>query len=112
MHKVTDGVSVADPGSRISDLESWIPDPTTAKKEDGEDICCPTFFVARNITKLKIILFLNWEEKSLSQFTKNYSTFYSKIVTKLSKILGSRGQNSKRHRIPDLGSGSATLDGE
>ncbi len=76
MHNVTDGVSVADPGSRISDLESWIPDPTTAKKEEGEDICCPTFFVARNITKLKIILFFNWERKSLSQFTKKLSIIW------------------------------------
>ncbi len=63
MHNVTDGGSVVNSGSRISDLGSWIPDPTTAKKEEGEHICCPTFFVARNLTKLKIILFLNWERK-------------------------------------------------
>jgi hypothetical protein len=60
----------------------------------------------------------------MGQFSKNYS-FTQKIVTKLSKIWvwdpgseirdpektysGSRIQGSKRHRIPDPGSGSATL---
>jgi hypothetical protein len=60
------------------------------------------------------------EEKDLGQLSKNYRTFYSKIVTKFSKIWdldpgseirdpektnpGSRIQESKKHRIPDLGS--------
>jgi hypothetical protein len=39
---------VADPGSK------------KATKERGEKKCCPTFFVATNITKLKINSFLNW----------------------------------------------------
>jgi hypothetical protein len=71
--------SVADPGclsrildpdfypSRIPDLRyripdpgSQIPDPKTAAKERGETkFAAIPFFVAANITKLKIILFLN-----------------------------------------------------
>jgi hypothetical protein len=46
--------------SRISDLGSRIPDPTTATKGGGGGIGCSTFFVATNITKLKTILFLDW----------------------------------------------------
>jgi hypothetical protein len=40
---------------------SRIPDPATGSKEMGEKICHPEFFldVVTNITKLKIILFLN-----------------------------------------------------
>jgi hypothetical protein len=58
-------IGVADPGclSRIPDSDFFcparIPDPKTATKERGE-IFCSTFFVASNIAKLKIILFLNW----------------------------------------------------
>jgi hypothetical protein len=60
--------SVADPGclSQIPDLDfcpSRIPDlgsrPKTATKEKGEKNYFPTFFVALNMTKLKIILFLS-----------------------------------------------------
>jgi hypothetical protein len=57
--------SVADPGclSRIPDPDFCppgcrIPDPKT--EERGEKICCPTFFLATKITKLKILLILNW----------------------------------------------------
>ncbi len=47
--------------SRIPDLDfyrSRIPDPTTPTKQEGK-IYCPTFFVATNVIKFKIILFLN-----------------------------------------------------
>jgi hypothetical protein len=57
------GSRIPEPGSRIPepDLGSRIPDPKTATKEKGEKNFCPTiFFVAMIITKLKIILFLNW----------------------------------------------------
>jgi hypothetical protein len=57
---------IADPGcvSRISDPDFCpfrIPDPKTATKERGEKklVVLPVF-VATNITKLKIILLLNW----------------------------------------------------
>ncbi len=74
------------------------------------------------------------KEKKLIQFTKNYSSFYPKYVTELSKIWvwdpdssskiwdpgykirdpektcsGSRIKGSKRHLIPDPESGSAKL---
>jgi hypothetical protein len=65
------------------------------------------------------------KKKSLANFKKIIELFTQKIVTKLSKIWvrdpgseirdpektysGSRIQGSKRHRIPDAGSGSATL---
>ncbi len=48
-------------GMIIPDTGSWflsIPDPTTATKRRGKRICCSTFIVASNFTKLKIILFL------------------------------------------------------
>jgi hypothetical protein len=62
-------------------------------------------------------------KKNLGQFSKNYRTFYQKNSQKALKnmVLGSgirdpgsgknlfRIQGSKRHRIPDPGSGSATL---
>ncbi len=55
---------ILDPGSPIPDLESWIPDPGPVTNNSNQrktgKICCLTFFVATNITKLKIIIFLNW----------------------------------------------------
>ncbi len=66
---------IPDPGFRFLP----IPDPKTATKERGEkkSVVIP-FLVAINFTKLKIILFLNAEEKKLGQFPKNYRTFYPK----------------------------------
>jgi hypothetical protein len=43
--------------------------------------CCSTFFVAKNIIKFKFILVLNWEEKKLGQFTKNYRNFLHKNLS-------------------------------
>jgi hypothetical protein len=61
-------------GSRISD-------PKTKTKERGEK----KFVVnqATNFTKLKLFYFLNAEEKTLGQFSKNYRTFTRKFVPKL-----------------------------
>jgi hypothetical protein len=42
---------------------SRIPVPTTVTKEKGETIYCPTFFVATNITKLRIIYFSTGKDK-------------------------------------------------
>jgi hypothetical protein len=50
---------IPDPESQIPDLGYRIPEAKTATKERGKKINCPTFFVATNITKLKIILILN-----------------------------------------------------
>jgi hypothetical protein len=55
------GLFIPDPDfypSRNPDLGSRIRHLIIATKEEGEK-CCPTFFVATNITKFKIILFLN-----------------------------------------------------
>ncbi len=101
--------------SRIPDLGSRI---HSNKREGRKKFVALPFFVATKITKFKIILILNWwRKKDLGQFTKNYRTFYPKIVINLSKIWvwdpgsdfrdpektysGSGVQGSKRHRIPD-----------
>jgi hypothetical protein len=64
-------------GSRISD-------PKTKTKERCEKkLVVNPFFVATNFTKLKLFYFLNAEEKTLGQFSKNYRTFTQKFVPKL-----------------------------
>jgi hypothetical protein len=109
---------IPDPGSwflPITDPGSRIPDPGSknSNKRDGwKKIFVITFYVATNFTILQIILFLKCWRKNLGQFSKNYRTFYPKIVNKLSKIRvwdpgsgktysGSQIQGSKRHRILD-----------
>jgi hypothetical protein len=74
------GSWISDPGSRILDIGSLIPDPRSNhsnKRGEGKNLLSYglAFTVARNITKLKIILFLNWERKNVSQFKMNYSNF-------------------------------------
>jgi hypothetical protein len=53
------------------------------------------------------------KKKIWANFQRIIELFTQKIVKKLFKIWswdpGSRTQGSKRHRIPDPGSGSATL---
>jgi hypothetical protein len=77
-----DFYSTRDPGSRI-------PDPKTATKERCEKkfVVIP-FFVATNLTKYKIILFLKCWRKKLGQFSKNYRAFYPKICHKTLKNMG------------------------
>jgi hypothetical protein len=58
---------------RIPDLGSRI--QKQQQKRELKKIVVKPFFVATNFTKLKIILFLNAEEKNLGQFSKNYRTF-------------------------------------
>jgi hypothetical protein len=71
------------PGSRI-------PDPKTATKERGEnEICCPSYFVATNISKIEN--YFNFEmvkKKNMGQFTKNYRTFYPVICHEALKNMG------------------------
>jgi hypothetical protein len=55
-------------------LGSRIPDPTAPTKEEGKNTVHPLFFVATNMTKLKIIILLNSYRKTLSQSIKNYSS--------------------------------------
>jgi hypothetical protein len=69
----------------------------------------------------KLFNFFNAEEKNLGHFSKNYRTFYPKIVTMLSKIWvwdpGSEIVDPEKpipdpgvKKAPDPGSGSATLN--
>ncbi len=125
--------SVADPGclSRIPDPDFYpfrIPDlgsPIQKQQQKrGVKKVVKPFFIATNFTKLKIILFLNAEEKDLGQFLKNYRNLFPKNLSLSSKNMGLgsgvrdprsgirdpektysgswiRVQGSKRHRIPD-----------
>jgi hypothetical protein len=102
-------------GYPVSSFSS-IPDLTSNdnKKEEVEKICWHAFFwVATHFTKLKNI-FLKRYNKVLNHFTKNFSNFNPKIVSKLSKIwVGDPGSRKKfprsdpdqgvkkTHRIPD-----------
>jgi hypothetical protein len=100
------------PGSRIQEQE---------QKRGVEKICCHTvpFFVAKNFTKLQIILFLKCRGKK--SFTKNYRTFYPKKLSLSSQKYGfgirdpGSGIRNKPipdpgvKKAPDPGSGSATL---
>ncbi len=74
------GSRISDPGSRIADLRSRISDrgsqipdlgsKNSNKREGWKKICCHTFFVAINFTKLKIILFLECWRKKFGQIFK------------------------------------------
>ncbi len=123
--------------SRIPGPGSRIPDPKTATKEKGEKrLVVLPFFVAANITKLKIILFLNWFRKNLVNLQRIINFLSKTLSFSFSKYrfairdprswiwdLGSEIRDPKlgirkkptpdpgsnRHRIPDPDSGSATL---
>ncbi len=70
-------------------------------------------FCNHKFDKIENYFIFEMLKKNVGHFSKNYRTFYSKIVTELSKIYrfgirdpvktysGSRIQGSKRHRIPD-----------
>ncbi len=63
MLRIRDVYSGPDPDfypSRVQDPGSRIPDPKTATREKGGKMVVLPVFVATNITKLKLILFLNW----------------------------------------------------
>jgi hypothetical protein len=65
---------IPDSGSRFLS----IPDLTATKEEGLKKFWVNFFFVAKNIAKFNIFLFLNWKRKKFEQFEKNYSTFYPK----------------------------------
>jgi hypothetical protein len=96
---------VADPGCL-----SWSPDPdfihpgsriSEPKTEKGEKDVFRSFFVATDIIKLKLILFLNWRRK------KNVlDLFTEKNAIKLPKIwfgIWDPGSGKNLSRIPDPG---------
>jgi hypothetical protein len=119
---------IPDLGSRIPDLGSRIPDPKTATKERGEKKFVITFFCSHKFHKIaNYFSFGVLKKKIWANFQRIIELFTQKIVTQLSKIWvwdpgseirdpektysGSRIQGSKRHRILNPGSGSATLTG-
>jgi hypothetical protein len=55
------------PGSQIQQQQ---------QKRRGKKFVVLTIFVAKNITELKIIKFLDWKRKIVSQFKKNYRYRY------------------------------------
>jgi hypothetical protein len=104
--------SVADPEclSQVPDpnfYPSRISDPTKATKEDWEKICCHTFFVAKNFTKLKIIYFRTGREKKLPIYLELWYFISKKNIRDPEKTCsGSRIQGSKKKALDP---GSATL---
>ncbi len=101
--------SVADPGclSRILDLGCRILDPKTATKQRGKKISCHTFFVEKNFTKLKIILFLKWWRIKFWPIFKEYRTLLKKLSLNSQKYgFGIRNPQPgiRKKPIPDPGS--------
>ncbi len=104
-------------GSQIlffTHLRSQISEPKTATKEKVKKLWCHIFFCSHKFLKIENNFIWNAEEKNVGQFSKNYRTFYPKIVTKLSKIqyefgirdpgktyFGTRGQKGTVSQIPD-----------
>jgi hypothetical protein len=99
-------LNIPDPGSRI-------PDPKTATKERGEKkLDVKPFYVATKFNK--IVNYFSFEvlkKKIWANFQRILELFTpgSEIRDPEKTHSGSRIQGSKRHRIPDPGSGSATL---
>ncbi len=104
-------LSIPAPGSQIPDLGSWIPDPTTAPKEEGK-IFLSYHFCSHKYHKIVNNFIFEQVKNFLAKALRIVVLFTHKFVIKLSKIWvwnpGS-GKNlfripdpgSKRHRIPD-----------
>jgi hypothetical protein len=87
-------LSILDPGSK-----------KRAKKERGEKkLFCPPFFVATNITKLKIILLLNWKRKKFRPIYKEFKKILTKKLS-LSSQIYRFGIRDPENPIPDPGAG-------
>ncbi len=116
------GSRISDPGSRIPDTGS----KNSNKREGWKKIWCHTFLCSHKFHK--IVHYFSFEvlkKKIWANFKRITELFAQKLITKLSKVWvwdpgseirdpektysGSRIQGLKRHRIPDPGSGSATL---
>ncbi len=119
---------IPDPGSRIPDLGARISEPGSKNNNKREGwkkllsylVCSHKFHKTENYFVFELL-----KKKIWANFQRIIELFMQKIVTKLSKIWfwypgseirkkpipdpGSRIQGSKRHRIPNPGSGSATL---
>ena len=96
------------PGFQIPDLGSRI--QKQQQKTGVKKIFCQTIFLATNFTKLNIILFLICWRNNLTQFSKNYWSFYPKNCHQALKNMGLwsgtryPGSGKNLFRIPDPGS--------
>jgi hypothetical protein len=81
------GMFIPNPGfypSQIPDPGSQIPDPTTATKEEGENICCPTFFCSHKYHKIVNYFIFELKKKKIEQnLQRELLPKKLKIVTKL-----------------------------
>jgi hypothetical protein len=75
------------------------PDATTPTKEDVGKICCPTFFVATNITKLKFILCLKRQRKF---FLANSPRIFVFLLVQLSPALKNIGLESRAQIVKEV----------
>ncbi len=77
---------IPDPRSRIPDLGS----KNSNKREGWKKICCPfSFFIAKNYTKLKIILFLkSWRKKFGPIFTDRIIELFTQKMSLSSQNFG------------------------
>ena len=110
------------PGSRIPDPGSRIPDPgskNSNKRERWKKISCHTFLCSHKFHK--IVNYFSFEvlkKKIWANFQRIIELFTKKIVKKLLKIwswdpgsgIRDPGSGKNPFRIPDPGSGSATLN--
>ncbi len=64
---------ISNPGSRISDLGSWIPDPKQQQKRRVKKISCHPFLCSHKFHKIEH--YFSAEGKNLGRFSKNYRTF-------------------------------------
>jgi hypothetical protein len=125
-------VSVADLGclSRFWILIFTHPGSRIQKERGEKKICYHTIFCSHKFHKIEFYFIFEMPKKISASLQRIIEVFSQKIFTKLSKIWvwdprsgirdlrsgirikaysGSRIQGSKRHWIPDPGSGSATL---
>ncbi len=73
---------------RIPDVLPRIQDPTTATNEEGEQNLLSYYLCSHKyLKKLKIIYFKQLK-KNVSQFTKNYRTFYPNKLSLSSQKYG------------------------
>jgi hypothetical protein len=77
-----------------------IPDPTTATKEEGIQICS-TYFCIHKYHKVKKYLIFEQVRKNVSQFTKNYSTYFLLKTLSLSPQKDGFGIRDQRSGILD-----------
>jgi hypothetical protein len=104
-------------GSRILDLGSRIPDPKTAAKERGEQICCHTFFCSHKFHKIEnYFIFEMLKKNFLASFQRIFNFLPQNLLLSSQKYrVGIRDMDPRsgirKKPIPDSGSGSSGQKG-